>query len=553
MREEVQVQPLPVDGPQRIGDYVLLRGLGKGAMGSVYLGRSRGGRPVAVKVARAELAESPAFRERFRREVDMARSVGGFWTAAVVDADPDADRPWMATEYVVGPNLQQAVETHGPLPEQSVRRLAAGLAEALVAIHGAGLVHRDLKPSNVLLATDGPRVIDFGIARALEHSALTEAGVVFGTPGFLSPEQVIGTKIGPQSDVFALGAVLVYAATGRGPFGDGSTASLVYRVVHQEPDLTHVPPALVPLIVPCLVRDPDHRPTPARLLATIDVPHLDDTWLPAPVRTLVEQRHTELSALPAANGKPATRMMAEAAPVVAAAAAKQMQRAMQVVVEKAKALEAKAVMAKAMEPRAIEKVDKADKADKADKVEKAPKKAKPASVAQPKKPVGVRFKESRASDIGWGLVTGFITLVALAFQGTDTAGRDVQYVALITALVFSLWSIRLLVGALRPRLGLEIGPDGLTVSCGSRERKLPWYAISRSKIMYRRGKPWLVVWLVAAAGEPQSLGHGTFKPYKGGYRAYPVSHEKAKARQGQDVGELRSALAWYAASTFDPR
>jgi len=538
------VQPLPVDGPQRIGDYVLLRGLGKGAMGSVYLGRSRGGRPVAVKVARAELAESPAFRERFRREVDMARSVGGFWTAAVVDADPDADRPWMATEYVVGPNLQQAVETHGPLPEQSVRRLAAGLAEALVAIHGAGLVHRDLKPSNVLLASNGPRVIDFGIARALEHSALTEAGVVFGTPGFLSPEQVIGTRIGPQSDVFALGAVLVYAATGRGPFGDGSTASLVYRVVHQEPDLTHVPPALVPLIVPCLVRDPDHRPTPARLLATIDVPHLDDTWLPAPVRTLVQQRHTELSALPAANGKPPTRMMAEAAPVVAAAAAKQMQRAMQAVVEKAKAIEAKAVMAKAMEPRAIEK---------ADKVEKAPKKAQPAPVAQPKKPVGVRFKESRASDIGWGLVTGFITLVALAFQGSGTAGQDVRYVALITALVFSLWSIRLLVGALRPRLGLEIGPDGLTVSCGSRERKLPWYAISRSKIMYRRGKPWLVVWLVAAAGEPEGVGQGTFKPYKGGYRAYPVSHEKAKARQGQDVGELRSALAWYAASTFDPR
>ncbi|HEX6342932.1 serine/threonine-protein kinase [Umezawaea sp.] len=541
------MQPLPVDGPQRIGDYVLLRGLGKGAMGAVYLGRSRGGRPVAVKVARAELAESPAFRERFRREVDMARSVGGFWTAAVVDADPDADRPWMATEYVVGPNLQQAVETHGPLPEQSVRRLAAGLAEALVAIHGAGLVHRDLKPSNVLLASDGPRVIDFGIARALEHSALTEAGVVFGTPGFLSPEQVTGTRIGPQSDVFALGAVLVYAATGRGPFGDGSTASLVYRVVHQEPDLAHVPPALVPLIVPCLVRDPDHRPTPARLLATIDVPHLDDTWLPAPVRTLVEQRHTELSALPVPNGapppsgKPATRMMAEAAPVIAGAAAKQVQRAVQAVVDKAKAIEAKAVVAKAMEPRAV---------DRAPKVEK---KAKPAPVAQPKKPVGVRFKESRTSDIGWGLVTGFITLVALAFQGSGQVQQDVQYVALITALVFSLWSIRMLVGALRPRLGLEVGPDGLTVSSGSQERKLPWYAISRVKVVYRRGKPWLVVWLVSAAAEPATVGHGTFKPYKGGYRAYPISHEKAKTRQGQDVGELRSALAWYAASSFDPR
>jgi hypothetical protein len=517
-------------------------------MGSVYLGRSRGGRPVAVKVARAELAESPAFRERFRREVDMARSVGGFWTAAVVDADPDADRPWMATEYVVGPTLQQAVETHGPLPEQSVRRLAAGLAEALVAIHGAGLVHRDLKPSNVLLAANGPRVIDFGIARALEHSALTEAGVVFGTPGFLSPEQVVGRRIGPQSDVFALGAVLVYAATGRGPFGDGSTASLVYRVVHQEPDLTHVPPALVPLIVPCLVREPDHRPTPARLLATIDVPHLDDTWLPAPVRTLVEQRHTELNALPAAsNGKPPTRVMAEvaeAAPVVAAAAAKQVQRAVHAVVEKAKAFEAKAVVAKAMEPpRAVEKAPKAEKA--------AVKKAKPAAVVQ--KAVGVRFRETRAPDIGWGLVTAFITLVALGFQGADQVGTDGRKIALFVALVFSLWSIRLLVGAMQPRLGLEIGPDGLTVSRGRQERKLPWYAISRVKVVHRRGKPWLVVWLVAAAGEPETVGQGTFKPYKGGYRAYPVSHEKGKGQQGQDVGELRSALAWYASSVFDPR
>ncbi len=543
------MQPLPVDGPQRIGDYVLLRGLGKGAMGSVYLGRSRGGRPVAVKVARAELAESPAFRERFRREVDMARSVGGFWTAAVVDADPDAERPWMATEYVVGPNLQQAVETHGPLPEQSVRRLAAGLAEALVAIHAAGLVHRDLKPSNVLLASDGPRVIDFGIARAMEHSALTEAGVVFGTPGFLSPEQVIGTKIGSQSDVFALGAVLVYAATGRGPFGDGSTASLVYRVVHQEPDLSHVPPALVPLIVPCLVRDPDHRPTPARLLATIDVPHLDDTWLPAPVRTLVAQRHTELNALPAANGqpaangKPATRMMADAAPVVAAVAAKHVQRAVQAVKDKAKAMEAKAVMAKAMEPRsAVEKAPRAKVVEKAAEVEKA----------QPKKTVGVRFRESRAHDLGWAMVTGFVTLTALAFQG-GTVTKDVQFLTLTAAVVFSLWTIRLVVGAIGPRLGLEIGPEGLTVSCGTRERKLPWYAISRVKVVYRRGKPWLVVWLVNAAGEPETVGHGTFKPYKGGYRAYPLSHEKGKARQGHDVGELRSALAWYASSAFDPR
>ncbi|WNV89174.1 serine/threonine-protein kinase [Umezawaea sp. Da 62-37] len=511
------MQPLPVDGPQRIGDYVLLRALGRGAMGSVYLGRSRGGRPVAVKVARAELAESPVFRERFRREVDMARAVGGFWTAAVVDADPDAERPWMATEYVVGPTLQQAVETHGPLPEQSVRRLAAGLAEALVAIHGAGLVHRDLKPSNVLLAADGPRVIDFGIARALEHTALTEAGVVFGTPGFLSPEQVVGTKIGPQSDVFALGAVLVYAATGSGPFGDGSTSALVYRVVHQEPDLSRVPPALVPLIVPCLVRDPAHRPTPARLLSMIDVPHLDDTWLPAPIRTLVEQRHTELRALPTPNGKPPTRLMVEDPP---------------------------AAPAKLIPPITAKQVEKAVRAV-VDKVI-------PAEPVKKQQAVGVRFSTSRVADVAWAAMSGFVTLTAYAL--TDSArGELIIYPAMVICLVFALWTVRLVFAALAPRLVLDVGPDGLKVTCGPKERKLPWYALSKVKVVYRRGKPWLVVWLVNAAGEPETLGYGTFKPYKGGYRAYPLSHDKGKARQGHDVGELRSALAWYAASTFDPR
>jgi hypothetical protein len=499
-----------VDGPQRIGDYVLLRGLGRGAMGSVYLGRSRGGRPVAVKVARAELAESPAFRERFRREVAMARSVGGFWTAAVVDADPDAERPWMATEYVVGPTLQQAVETHGPLPEMSVRRLAAGLAEALVAIHAAGLVHRDLKPSNVLLAADGPRVIDFGIARALEHSALTEAGVVFGTPGFLSPEQVVGSAIGPQSDVFALGAVLVYAATGRGPFGDGATSALVYRVVHQDPDLSHVPLALVPLIVPCLVRDPHHRPTPERLLATIDVPNLDDTWLPAPVRTLVEQRHTELRALPPVNGKPPTRVMAEGPGVV------------QALLEKV-----------APKPPAV-------------KV--------PAVRQGGRKPVGVQFKASRVAALGWAGLNGVIVLMALALADRNNAlPEGVNFAAAIVAVVFALMTVRLLIGALRPRLGLDVGPAGLLVSCGSQERRLPWYAVARVKVVLRRGKPWLVVWLVGAAGEPETVGHGTFRPYKGGFRVFPVSHEKGAQGRAKDVAELRSALAWYASSSYDPR
>ncbi len=244
-------------------------------MGTVYLGQSSDGRQVAVKVARAELADDPRFRERFRREVQMARAVGGTGTAAVLDADTRAPRPWMATEYVPGPTLQEAVERHGPLPEHNVRRLAEGLAEALTAIHAAGLVHRDLKPSNVLLGADGPRVIDFGISRAMEHTALTETGMVFGTPGFLSPEQITGQEVGCPSDVFALGAVLVYAATGRGPFGEGPTATLLYRAAHGEPDLDGLPKSLRPLVQRCMHRDPAKRPEPGevtRLLAQFAKP-----------------------------------------------------------------------------------------------------------------------------------------------------------------------------------------------------------------------------------------------------------------------------------------
>lgn len=293
---------MAVDDSGRIGDYAVLCRLGAGAMGTVYLAQSPGGRPVAVKVVRADLADDPSFRERFRREVDMARSVGAFWTAAVVDADPSAERPWLATEYVAGPSLAKAVASHGPLPEESLRRLAAGLAEALAAIHAAGLVHRDLKPSNVLLASDGPRVIDFGIAKAaMAEVGLTATGVLFGTPGYLSPEQITGSSVGPSSDVFALGAVLVYAATGRGPFGAGDTSAMLYRALHDDPDVSGVPAALRDLVSACLQRDPLLRPDPAWLLArlrdSVGPPPPDGSWLPAPVRTLVQQRQTELRQL----------------------------------------------------------------------------------------------------------------------------------------------------------------------------------------------------------------------------------------------------------------
>lgn len=236
-------------------------------MGRVYLGRSPGGRHVAVKAIRADLAESADFRTRFAREVSAARRVSGIFTAPVVDADLDGPVPWLATSYVAGPSLATAVVTGGPMSAGSVLALAAGLAEGLSAIHAAGVVHRDLKPSNVIVADDGPRVLDFGISLSAEASALTQTGMVVGSPGFMSPEQADGHDVGPPSDMFSLGAVLAFAATGQGPFGTGSTAALVYRVVHSEPDTSALPGEIRPLIERCLDKDPRHRPTAGQVLA----------------------------------------------------------------------------------------------------------------------------------------------------------------------------------------------------------------------------------------------------------------------------------------------
>ncbi|MFJ9181729.1 MULTISPECIES: serine/threonine-protein kinase [unclassified Streptomyces] len=251
--------------PERIGGYAVERELGAGGMGTVYLARSRGGRAVAVKVARPELAGDPHFRERFRAEVAAARSVGGFHTAPVVDADPAAAAPWLATAYIPGPTLSALLEAEGPMDEARLRRLGAALAEALAAIHGCGLVHRDLKPGNIIMAPDGPRVLDFGIARALESTRLTATGTAFGTPGFLAPEQAQGQEVDGAADVFALGAVLV-AAAGGSAFGAGTPMGMMYRSVHEAPDLAAVPEGLRPVLAACLAKNPAERPTPAGLL-----------------------------------------------------------------------------------------------------------------------------------------------------------------------------------------------------------------------------------------------------------------------------------------------
>ncbi|MFJ3592097.1 serine/threonine-protein kinase [Streptomyces sp. NPDC090231] len=254
--------------PEHIGGYAVERELGAGGMGTVYLARSRGGRAVAVKVARPELASDPHFRERFRAEVAAARSVGGFHTAPVVDADPAAEAPWLATAYVPGPTLAGLLDAEGPMDEARLRLLGAALAEALEAIHRCGLVHRDLKPGNIIMASDGPRVLDFGIARALESPRLTATGMAFGTPGFLAPEQAQGQEVGPAADVFALGAVLV-AAAGGSAFGAGTPMGMMYRSVHEQPDLTAVPDGLRPVVASCLAKSPDQRPTLGHLLDLI--------------------------------------------------------------------------------------------------------------------------------------------------------------------------------------------------------------------------------------------------------------------------------------------
>ncbi|MEV7360566.1 serine/threonine-protein kinase [Kitasatospora sp. NPDC091276] len=273
--------------PREIGGYRLEGRIGAGGMGVVYRARSLSGRQVALKVIRPELAGDEEFRARFRHEVEAARRVSGAFTAPVVDADPDAPSPWLATLYVPGPSLAERVARQGPLSPPEVRRLATGLAEALRDIHRAGLVHRDLKPGNVLLAEDGPRVIDFGIARALDGTQLTSTGVAVGTPPFMAPEQFRRGDTSPATDVFALGSVLAFAGTGRGPFGADSSHAVGFRVVYEEPDLAGLAAELLPMVTACLAKEPTRRPTLETLLtwsvAGVEPPPAAPDTLPATV------------------------------------------------------------------------------------------------------------------------------------------------------------------------------------------------------------------------------------------------------------------------------
>ncbi|MFD6279291.1 serine/threonine-protein kinase [Streptomyces sp. NPDC060209] len=303
------MEKLSSGDPQRIGSYRLLGRLGAGGMGQVFLARSDRGRTVAIKLVRPELAEQQHFRDRFRAEVQAARKVGGSWTAPVLDAGVDAAVPWVATGYVAGPSLHGIVSgrrgaladsgAYGPLPERSVRILGAGLAGALQDIHRAGLIHRDLKPSNVLVTIDGPRVIDFGIARALDtvtDGGLTRTGAMIGSPGFMSPEQVRGERVTTACDVFCLGSVLAYAATGRLPFGvaDSGVHALLFRIAQEDPDLTGVPVDLVELIRDCLTKDPAARPSTDTVLERLGDTDTTEPWLPGALIAQLGRHAVEL-------------------------------------------------------------------------------------------------------------------------------------------------------------------------------------------------------------------------------------------------------------------
>ncbi|MFE5773202.1 serine/threonine-protein kinase [Streptomyces sp. NPDC056485] len=288
-------QPLRPEDPAAVGGYRLAAVLGAGGMGKVYLSYTPGGRPIALKVIRPEFSEDPEFRRRFQQEVRAAQRVQGLYTAPVIDFDTEGSQPWLATAYVPGPSLAHAVAGYGRLPLRSVLLLAVGVAEALHVIHGAGIVHRDLKPANVLLAGDGPRVIDFGIARAADATSLTGSGVSVGTPAFMAPEQASAGTVTASTDIFALGQIVAYAAIGAPAYGEGSSHAVLYRIVHEDPDLSALPEELRPLVTRCLSRDPADRPT---LTEVIQMCHdlapsplrQGEDWLPQAVAGSITER-----------------------------------------------------------------------------------------------------------------------------------------------------------------------------------------------------------------------------------------------------------------------
>lgn len=485
-----------------IGSFTIQGRLGRGAMGAVYLARSPSGRLVAVKVVRDELAGDAAFRARFAREIAAARRVGGTHTAAVVDADPDAERPWLATEYLPGPTLQKAVETSGPLAADGMRTLARGLAEALMAIHGSGVIHRDLKPSNIVLTENGPRVIDFGIARALEEASLTATGVVIGTPGYLSPEQITGAPVGPASDLFALGSVLVYAASGRGPFATGNPASLMHRVINEQPQLPPLPDLLEDVVRRCLARDPGHRPTPADLLRLLGPPA--GTSVPAETIALIPPTRILPDEPPAPQPPPPQQQFAQPLPSPVGEQYPEPAPWVQPVV---------------VPPQ------------------------------RPVQPTGAMFRTTRMRPAVLAVVS---TLLLFAIYPSDPRFRYLHpYLTplLVLASVFVLvYAVRCWYLTFRRQVELHLSPHGLTVVRGARQATVPWSGVTRLRVGGDRKRPWLIAWL-----EPQYQWAlpVPVRPYHGGLKIYPIAHGGTDKRRTRQVDELRAALNWYAGYLHD--
>jgi hypothetical protein len=492
------MEPLEAGDPRAAGPYRLIGRLGSGGMGRVFLGESGTGRRVAVKLVREDLAADPGFRDRFRREAELAMRAGGFWTAPVVDADPDAAMPWIASQYVDGPSLAERVTQQGPLDEREVSRLGTGLAEALASFHRGGLVHRDLKPSNVLLVDDGPRVIDFGISKALETTGgtdLTKTGVVLGTPGFMSPEQALGQPAGPPSDVFSLGSLLVYAATGAGAFGDGASHALLFRVVYEAPDLSAVPDGLRELARDCLQKSPEDRPIADELIA----------------RLADEQRTTVLGA-PAAR-----RTMRKTVPDADALATTGPQRGSSTATTRPPA----------PEPRRHRPVDASP--------------ALPTFAVEEWGPA-VFWRRMRRPAVSALTIDGLLLFAGMVFGSTPAMSGY----ALVATLLHLLYGLKVSLPLLRAR-ALRVGADGLSVRHGPHTLTVPWRDIASVTFTGEKNKRRLA--LTAALKE----GTETQVPYplragKGALKCTIVS--SVKEETSSRVDGLETALRSFAGSRY---
>ncbi|NHD17456.1 MULTISPECIES: serine/threonine-protein kinase [unclassified Actinopolyspora] len=546
------MQPLLAGDPDKIGDYRLLARIGKGAMGAVYLGVSRGGRPVAVKVAKPELAEDSEFRERFRREASMSAAVGGFWTATVVDSDPESAHPWLATEYVPGPTLHQAVAEHGPLPESTVLGLGAGLAEALQAVHRAGLVHRDLKPANVLLGPDGPRVIDFGISRAMAATGMTATGMFFGTPGFFSPEQTTGSEVAPPSDVFSLGAVLAFAATGAAPFGNENTAAMLYRVVHNEPDLSALPEAVRSPVAACLAKDPNARPSTGELLDTLgNSERFSAEWLPADVKALINGHTAQLERVlhgqaPDHEQPPARREGAGGTAVAPASATVTGPGPDSGHGPSVRAPQSPSAAGAAAPPPPAGSPATAGNADSGHH------RADPPQTVRDELPGPVFRTAGRAGALLW---SGFSALLAYATvrTGTDlSVSGETAAVFMLAVFLLLLSAVLSLANALIPAIRLKINPDGIRVSRMGLHRDIPWSRVGRVGLVGSGKKQALAVW-VPPSSLPESRWWHRVREYHGGSRIFTIGASGGWWKRRREARRLRAALQQYAPSRYDPR